>query len=146
MATELQRGIERIGREYGLAEVYVFGSRAREIAARVRGQPAPDRAEGGAGSDIDIGVRPKAGRRLDVHALVRLAGELEELFHAPRADVVLLPRANPFLALDVIRGELLHCADPDAQAEYELYVLRRAGDLAPFQRARQELVLSRYDE
>jgi len=144
--TELQVGIERIAREYGLAELYAFGSRAHELAARVSGQPAPEGSGQGAGSDIDIGVRPKEGSRLDVHALVRLAGELEELFGAPRADVVLLPRANPFLALDVIRGELLYCADAHAQAEYELYVLGRAGDLAPFQRARHVLVLSRYDE
>ena len=49
-----------------------------------------------------------------------------------------------FLALDVIRGELLFCDDSHAQAEYELYVLGRAGDLAPHERARRELALSRY--
>jgi len=59
-------------------------------------------------------------------------------------DLVLLPSASPFLALDIIRGELIYCADPHAQSEYELYVLRRAGDLAPYQRARHELVLSRW--
>lgn len=146
MATELRLDIERLAQAYGLAELYAFGSRAQELAGRVRGELAPERADGGVVSDIDIGVRPSAGRRLDVHDLVRLAGELEEVCDAPRADVVLLPRANPFLALEIIRGELLYCADPDAQAEYELYVLRRAGDLAPFQRARHDLVLSRYDE
>jgi hypothetical protein len=57
-------------------------------------------------------------------------------------DLVVLPEADPFLALDVIRGELLTCADADAQAEDELYVLRRAGDLARFARERWRLILS----
>jgi hypothetical protein len=81
---------------------------------------------------------------MSVDSLVNLADELERCLNVPRVDVVLLPTANPFLALDVIRGELLYCADSDAQAEYEIYVLRRAGDLAPFQRRRQELALTRY--
>ncbi len=70
------------------------------------------------------------GVRLDVDAVVGLADELEQLFEAPRGDVVVLPGAKTFLALDVIRGELLYCADSHAQAEYELYVLATAGDLA----------------
>jgi uncharacterized protein len=61
-----------------------------------------------------------------------------------RVDVVLLPTASPFLALEIIRGELLYCADADAQAQFELYVLRRVGDLAPFQRFRQKPALSKY--
>lgn len=56
-------------------------------------------------------------------------------------DLVILPEADPFLALDVIRGELLYCADRDAQAEQELQVLRRAADLAPYARERWEQIL-----
>ena len=39
------------------------------------------------------------------------------------------------------RGELLFCADATDQAEYELYVLRRAGDLLPFEHERRDLIL-----
>jgi predicted nucleotidyltransferase len=135
--------MERLCQRFRLAELYVFGSRASEIAARVRGKAfASD--EGLRGSDVDVGVRPLPENRMSVDSLVNLADELERCLNVPRVDVVLLPTANPFLALDVIRGELLYCADSDAQAEYEIYVLRRAGDLAPFQRRRQELALSRY--
>ena len=56
-------------------------------------------------------------------------------------DLILLPEADPFLALDIIKGELLYCADPDRQAEDELYVLRRAGDLAGFQRERIDQII-----
>jgi len=31
---------------------------------------------------------------------------LEELFQTDRVDLVILPEADPYLALDIIRGEL----------------------------------------
>lgn len=52
-----------------------------------------------------------------------------------------LPEAGAFLALAAVSGELLHCENPTDQAEYELYVLRRAGDLLPFERERRALIL-----
>ena len=52
-----------------------------------------------------------------------------------------LPEAQPFLAVEIIRGELLCCLDPYERAEMELYVLRRAADLAPFERRRREVIL-----
>lgn len=128
----------------GIAELYVFGSRAVEVLKRVQGEVvSPSR---GSSSDIDIGIRPLPGVHVGVDRVVELAQALEELFDAPRVDVVVLPGAPPFLALEVIRGELLFCEDFDAQAEFELYVLRRAGDLAPFQKLRQELALTRYSD
>jgi hypothetical protein len=72
---------------------------------------------------------------------VRLTIDLEDLFGADRVDLVILPEASAFLALEAIQGELLYCEDEDDQAEYELYVLRRAGDLAPFERERREMIL-----
>lgn len=144
--TELRDALDALGERFGLAELYVFGSRASEIATRARGTAleAPDPAT--AAADVDIGVRSRLGRRLDVDVILDLTGALETLFDVGRVDLVLLPSAPPFLAVDVIRGELLYCADADDQAEYELYVLRRAGDLAPFQRARHEMVLSRWTD
>jgi hypothetical protein len=71
---------------------------------------------------------------------VQLAVALEGLLDVPRVDLVVLPEGNPFLAVEVIRGELLCCADPDAQAEEELCILRRAGDLAPLKRERLAIV------
>lgn len=145
---ELRRALERLGRDFALAELYVFGSRAAEVVARVGAEEAEEVAPfpSASRSDVDVGVRPLRGRHLGVDDVVRLAQTLEEVLDAPRVDVVVLPGANPFLALEAIRGELLYCADPYEQAEYELYVLRRAGDLAPFQKMREEMALSRYVE
>jgi hypothetical protein len=92
-------------------------------------------------SDVDIGVRPKQGSRLSTRDLVELILKLEDLFKVKRVDLVLLPDAEPFLALDIIRGELLYTDDPLDQAYYELFVLRRAGDLLPFKRERIDLIL-----
>jgi hypothetical protein len=72
-----------------------------------------------------------------------LAAALEDLFGAQRVDLVVLPEADPFLAANIIRGERLYCRDETEADEYELYVLRRAGDLAPLERERIALILGR---
>jgi hypothetical protein len=56
-------------------------------------------------------------------------------------DLIDAGRASAFLALDILRGERVFCADPDRCDEFELYVMRRAGDLAPFERERRRLLL-----
>jgi hypothetical protein len=67
----------------------------------------------------------------------------EDLFDVGKVDLVLLSEADPFLAVNIIRGERLYCVEEDGADEYDLYVLRRAGDLAHFERERIERVLNR---
>jgi predicted nucleotidyltransferase len=135
METELHTALRDMLRRYSLTAVYVFGSRAAEIAARVAGASAQT---GGAPpadhlqSDVDIGVQPTRGVRLSAEQRVRLTLELEDLLAVSRVDLVVLSEANAPLAAEVVRGELLACVDPDEEAETQLYYLRRAGDLAPF--------------
>ena len=137
MDTEFHTTLRDMLRRYRLTAVYVFGSRAAEIAARVAG--ASTRAGGAPPadhprSDVDIGAQPTRGTRLSAEQRVRLVLELEDLFAVARVDLVVLSEANAPLAAEVVRGELLLCADPDEEAESQLYYLRRAGDLAPFYR------------
>jgi len=135
MDTDFHSTLRDMLRRYRLTAVYVFGSRAAEIAARATDGPA---RSGGAApadhpdSDVDIGVQPTRGTRLSAEQRVRLALEIEDLFAVARVDLVVLSEANAPLAAEVVRGELLLCADPDEEAESQLYFLRRAGDLAPF--------------
>ena len=124
---------------YALDAVYVFGSRGPEVSAAARRAAPLDCA---ATSDVDIGVLPQAGARLDARARARLTMALEALLANARVDLVVLPEAPPFLALDVVSGDLLVAIDKDRVAEYELFVLRRAGDLAPFERERRRLILA----
>ena len=92
-------------------------------------------------SDADIGVQPLSGKEWSVREKVELAGMLEELLAISQVDLVCLSEADPFVAAEIIRGERLFAADSHAADEYELYVLRRAGDLAPLERERMALVL-----
>ena len=130
--------LRALAARFGLDAIYLFGSRAAEVAAFVRGEGTLDPA---CRSDVDVGVMPEAGRRLTVREKVRMAIALEDLWDVERVDLVLLPEANPFLAVDIVAGERVYARDDDAMDEYELYVLRRAGDLAPFERERRRQLL-----
>jgi predicted nucleotidyltransferase len=103
---------------------YVFGSRAT-------GYARPD-------SDIDLGVLYRTPQALE--QTVRLEGDLHEAA-AMKVDLVDVGRASAFLALEIIRGERVFVRDPVDTDYFELYVLRRAGDLLPFERERQALLL-----
>jgi uncharacterized protein len=133
-----QNRLNELAETYHFSDLYVFGSRAKEILGRLKGTNEaslyPD-------SDVDVGVQPNRGHRLSALDKVELTLALEDLFEAGKVDLILLPEADPFLALDIIRGELLYCADLDRQAEDETYVLRRAGDLAIFQRERIDQII-----
>ena len=56
-------------------------------------------------------------------------------------DLVDLASCRTFLALEIIDGERIYCADADACDRFELYVLRKAGDLARFERERRASLL-----
>lgn len=127
----LQLRLSELAAEFGLNSIYAFGSRGQEIARRLERDEITTSASK---SDVDIAVQPKRGQRLSAHERVRLMQSFEDLLQVSQVDLVLLPEANAFLAADAIRGELLYADDLDAQAEEELYYLRRAGDLAPIQR------------
>ncbi len=123
---------------YGVHDIYAFGSRAGEMLAWLKGHSVqsahPD-------SDVDIGILPLRLTNWDAERKVNFSMELEDFFAVSRVDLVLLPEAEPFLALDIIRGELLYTMDADEQARYELFVLRRAGDLLPFKKERIRMIL-----
>ena len=45
------------------------------------------------------------------------------------------------MAANIVRGERLYARDEHETDEYDLYVLRRAGDLIPLERERLALIL-----
>ena len=120
--------------------LYVFGSRADEAYAALY---SGGRIDPNLKSDVDIAVKLPATRVLSVRAKAELAMAFEDLLGVCRVDLVLFSEADPFLAVNMIRGNRLFCSDPFLADEYELYILRRAGDLAPFERERIAMVLNR---
>ena len=137
MITDRRAALADICRAYKATMLYAFGSRAVEIyewLAGRRQQLAPG------ASDVDIGARAARDTFWSVKDKVLLALALEDLFDCPRVDLVVLNEADPFLATEIIRGERLFAAAEHDADEYDLYVLRRAGDLAPLERERLDLI------
>jgi predicted nucleotidyltransferase len=121
----LQGSVRRVALSHpDVRAVYVFGSRAAGDAR--------------ADSDLDLGVLYRTPQPLS--ATLTLEEELARAVGA-RVDVVDVARAGAFLALDIVRGERVFCREPSEADRFELYVLRRAGDLLPFERERQALLL-----
>ena len=139
MKSDFLDNVESICHRYHIDILYVFGSRAKELAnyASGKGKIASEKY-----IDVDLGVLPAQKYHLNVKDRVRLTVDLEDLIGVCRVDLVILSEASPFLALDVIRGEELYSADPNRTAEYELYILRTVGDLAYFERRRRKQILT----
>ena len=129
--------LERLCSSFGIAILYAFGSQAENVRNWVE-----ERIDGlSATSDVDIGVRGISGKKWSAIEKVRLSIALEDLLSSSKVDLVMLSEADPFLAAEIIRGERLFALDEYEADEFELYILRRAGDLALLERERMNLVL-----
>ena len=138
MANERRAALEQLCRTMGVSILYAFGSRARELYNWLEQSQQPLLSSS---SDVDIGAHAAPGVFWSVTDKVRLTIALEDLFDCPRVDLVILNEADPFVAAEVISGERLFARDADEADEYDLYVLRRAGDLRPLEHERIDLVL-----
>jgi predicted nucleotidyltransferase len=137
--TEQQQILAAVADTYHLDTMYVFGSQCEKVLSFLGG--GSERPAVPPSSDVDIAVRPIPGYQPSVRDKARLAAELEDLLQVSRVDLVLLPEADPFLAVNAIRGEPIYRRDKDRADEYELYLLRRAGDLAHLERERMAMTL-----
>jgi uncharacterized protein len=73
----------------------------------------------------------------------QLTIDLEEQFQLTKLDLSVINEADPFLAVNIIRGERIFCRDEYLADQYELYLLRRAGDLSPLERERLQIIFSK---
>ena len=135
---DIQRQIAKIAEQFSLDIIYAFGSHGKEALALLKGEVK--QISFPPGSDLDIGVKPAKGKNLDVHQKVQLALLFEDLFSAPRVDLIVIPEVDPFIAANVIRGERIYAKDHHLADEYDLYILRRAGDIAPIERERIAMI------
>jgi len=121
----IQRAVSEVAQnDARILAVYLFGSRTK--------------GEEHARSDVDLAVL--FDKPCSLPALVDLEIQFEDAL-GTKVDLVDLGKVRPFLALDVIRGERLVCRDSKRCDEFDLYVLRRAGDLAPLERERRRMLL-----
>ena len=136
MISGMKEKIGQIAAKHGLQIIYAFGSRAEEAKEVVEGRI--ERLSS-TPSDLDIGVKPESP--LTVEAKVEIAIFFEDLFHLPRVDVVILPEAPVSLAVEIVMGEILYARDSTYEAEYQLYIMRMAADLLPYERVKQKMIL-----
>jgi len=134
----LRKQLEDMCERYGVDILYIFGSRAGEVKGLVDGKSS-SLAEGS--SDVDIGFKLRRGAHLSVREKALLSVELENILNVNRVDLCDIHDVDPFVAVNIVRGERLFCRDEYLADEYELYVLRRAGDLAYLERERLALVI-----
>jgi len=134
--SKIKNELKQLAEKYGLQIIYAFGSRAKEALDLVEGKI--ERLSKGV-SDLDIGIKPE--RRLNVEEKVEIALALEEIFDVSRVDLVVIPEVRVFLALEIVKGELLYAKDAVYEAEYQLYIMRRAAELIPYERMRQKMIL-----
>lgn len=128
--------LQKICKDHNIAALYVFGSRAAELIRALNDDAysfAPS------ASDLDVGILSQSDFSVD--RKVSLALELETLFNTPRVDLFVLQEVDAFLAANIIRGERICTLDSYYADEYELFVLRRAGDLAELERERIGMIL-----
>ncbi len=137
-AAQRQSALARLCETFQVEILYAFGSRADQARAWMEGTLLSFPSDR---SDLDIGVKPAWGQRLSVQDKARLAIALEDLFQVGRVDLVSMEEADPFLAANIVRGERLYARDEVEADEYDLYSLRRAGDLVPLERERIALIL-----
>jgi predicted nucleotidyltransferase len=131
---DLFERLKNLCQDYPVQTLYVFGSREQEMIALQQGVPLP-----GNTSDLDVALLTSTS--FSIREKVDFALALEEIFGISRVDLVILNDADPFLAANAIRGCRLYARDSYLADEYELFVLRRAGDLAEFERQRMSLIL-----
>lgn len=105
--------------------LYLFGSRAKgEVHER---------------SDVDLGAL--FAEKMTPEEVFRLEVRFEERLGRP-IDLVDAGSCDAYLALAIIRGERIFCTDSTRCDEFDLYVMRRAADLAPFERERRRMALA----
>lgn len=141
MATGNSRNkrLKTIAQEFNLHIIYAFGSQAKEVYEWTKG--AVQSLTIPFSSDVDIGVKPAPSKVLSIKEKVALSMQLEELFAVGNVDLLVIPEVDPFVAANIIRGERLYCRNVYEADEYDLYILRRAGDLIPLERERMSLIM-----
>jgi len=132
----IKKKIKGFAEKNHLQLIYAFGSRAKETLNLVKGKkPCRSLSK----SDLDIGVKPE--RRLTVEDKVNISLFFEDIFDVPKVDVVVIPEAPISLAMEIVKGELLYAKNDTYEAEYQLYIMRRAAELIPYEKMKRELIL-----
>ncbi len=98
-------------------------------------------ADGTANSESDVGLGALFDGPTSLADRVRLETRLADAL-GKHVDLVDAGACEAFLAFAIVSGERIYCSDLDRCDEFDLYVMRRAGDLEPFERQRRRMLLT----
>ena len=134
--SKIKEQIKEVAKKYSLQIIYAFGSRRKEVLDMVKGKIE---YLSSSSADLDIGI--KAGRHLRVEEKVKIALIFEDIFNVAKVDIVIVSEVPIFLALEIVKGELLYAENLTHEAEYQLYIMRRAAEIIPYERMKQKMTL-----
>ena len=136
MRKNIKKEIEKAALQYNLQLIYAFGSKGKEALLMSEGKIT---SLSPPISDVDIGIKPKGP--LTLEEKVEIAILFEELLNVQRVDVVVLPDAPISLALEIVTGEILYAQDITYEAEYQLYIMKMAAELSPYEKIKKRMVM-----
>lgn len=132
----IKEEVQKVAERYHLQMIYAFGSRAKELVRLLKGEIEQ---LSGSTSDLDIGIKPE--RQLTIEEKVEITQRFEEIFGVSKVDLIPIPDASIFLALEIVTGQLLYANDPALEAEYQLSIMRQAAELKDYEKMKDRMVL-----
>ncbi len=117
----------------GVSLVYLYGSRAAEGAAFIKGSDETDPG-GDILADLDVGVvmqapLPPASERHRLYS--SLSNGMQDCFRSFRVDLVFLQERHSVFQYEALQGICIYQSSDEQRSEYEMMVLRRAADFRP---------------
>ena len=126
------RDLGAVCQNYGIALVYLYGSKAEEGLRYLRGEEVriDDKL-----ADIDVGVvfkepLPPPGERYKLYS--NIFNEFEEIFRPLPLDLVFLEEGHSVFQVEALKGYCVYSMDEAFKDDYEEMILRRAADFRPF--------------
>ncbi len=123
--------LKSIAHSYGIALVYLFGSRTEEACRSLHGDsPLIDDPL----ADIDIGVvfqqdLPPAEKRYFLYA--DIYNDMADLFNPYPVDLSFMQENHAVFQVEALKGICIYSMNENLKDRYEEMILRRAADFKP---------------
>lgn len=129
------QALQRTARRFNAQLVYLFGSRADQGLAYLRGEEDAPGRESDPLADLDVGVYlgpylpARAEDRLELYT--ELWRALQDIFAPFAVDLVLLDETHSVFQAGALAGHCIYAASEGARDDYEERILARAADFRP---------------
>lgn len=122
----MKRRLQEIAENYGIALIYLFGSRAKEGKEYLEGKSIVTDLK----SDLDIAVVFKNIEYIDVKIYASIYKDLSLLFDKFEIDLIFMHEHSPLFQYEIIKGYKVYSADDEFADSFEESIIKQAEDLA----------------